>query len=136
MSVCVSEYDFCFSIHLSAPANTCLGRYMNMMVVLEGQKTVELWPPGEPSLLRSAGVAWRHHCANPPVGGSRTHPRTSRQSSGDAGCCEGDGGAGVGDGMPLATEVYVLGAGDVGFWPEGWCVIVVAVVVMVFWVNR
>lgn len=69
-------------------------RYHNMMCVLQGCKTVELWPPGEPALLRSAGLPWRHHAT--PTGGQARAP------------------------LPPAPEVLVLRAGDVGFWPEGW----------------
>ena len=36
--------------------------YQNLMVVLEGGKRVELWPPGEAALCRGA-AAWDHHAA-------------------------------------------------------------------------
>ena len=60
--------------------------YHNVMCVLEGRKTVELWTPGERGMCRTA-PAWGHHV--PPAD------------------CRS---------LPPAKLVYEVSAGDVAFW--------------------
>ena len=66
---------------------------------------VELWPPGEAALCRSA-PAWVHHI-------SPLHTT-------NAPVCNGAEGEPLNKNLPPAREVLVLESGDVGFWPEGW----------------
>ena len=82
-----------------------------MMVVLSGTKTVELWPPGEASLLRAAGVPWRHHVESL----HHKHQEEIHEES------HGNKAAVIAAAAAARpSEVFVLNAGDVAFWPEGW----------------
>jgi hypothetical protein len=76
--------------------------YQNFMCVLEGCKMVELWPPGEAALCRTA-PAWAHHV---PPGSFSVDKEKEKEERGRPPC-------------PPAAETFVLKGGDVAFWPEG-----------------